>query len=435
MVIAQEWLDKKYPENGVCQRKSDSENNGRRRAEVTKLDISKERINKDRLFSSQILEGSLKLNGFVSLKTLVCTSHQITELFVDECSQLTEIYCKDNQISNLDVSKCLKLVKIEVDSQVKLTQFKPQIVKAEATSVRNLLIVGITGNGKSTLANVLSETDEFEVGESVLSKTQTFKKVCFNWKEVKYCVIDNVGFADNNNLTLPDLLYRIGEGVRAAEGKINQVLFVFRGKFTDDQIKNFNLFKSFISQSKIAEFTTIVRTGNDSLNFSNKNCDNEEWERLLSSFEKSSDDEKLQFGQMISWCNFIQVDNPPIPKLKNFGNKSENEYDVNIESLVVYNKKRRELSRRKLLDHLKDNCQNIYELEGWDSVYQMVVNYIEEIRKIENKQINNIEKIVELKEAEKQFADEMSVRLGVSAAIIETYVQVGFKNPRCCSVS
>ena len=65
----------------------------------------------------------------------------------------------------------------------------------------------------------------------------------------------------------------------------------------------------------------------------------------------------------------------------------------------------------------------------------MVVNYIEEIRKIENKQINNIEKIVELKEAEKQFADEMSVRLGVSAAIIETYVQVGFKNPRCCSVS
>ena len=141
MVIAQEWLDKKYPENGVCQRKSDSENNGRRRAEVTKLDISKERINKDRLFSSQILEGSLKLNGFVSLKTLVCTSHQITELFVDECSQLTEIYCKDNQISNLDVSKCLKLVKIEVDSQVKLTQFKPQIVKAEATSVRNLLII------------------------------------------------------------------------------------------------------------------------------------------------------------------------------------------------------------------------------------------------------------------------------------------------------
>jgi hypothetical protein len=71
-------------------------------------------------------------------------------------------------------------------------------------------------------------------------------------------------------------LYRVGEGIQAAKGKINQVLFVFRGKFTDDQVRNFNLFKNFISQSKIADFTTIVRSGNDSLNFDDKGCDNEE---------------------------------------------------------------------------------------------------------------------------------------------------------------
>jgi hypothetical protein len=60
----------------------------------------------------------------------------------------------------------------------------------------------------------------------------------------------------------------------------------------------------------------------------------------------------------------VQVDNPPLPKLEIFSNNSENVRDIRFESLMAYNKERRELSKKKLLNHLKENCQNIYELEG-----------------------------------------------------------------------
>jgi ABC-type glutathione transport system ATPase component len=125
------------------------------------------------------LEGNLKLEGFVNLEVLICSSHQITELFINNCPQLTEINCENNQITSLDISNCSKLSKTIIDPHVKLTSFKPRIVSADNKEVRNLLIVGITGNGKSTLANVLSGSDEFTVGESVLSETRTFKKAFF----------------------------------------------------------------------------------------------------------------------------------------------------------------------------------------------------------------------------------------------------------------
>jgi hypothetical protein len=199
-------------------------------------------------------------------------------------------------------------------------------------------------------------------------------------------------------------------------------------------MRNFNLFKNFISQSRIADFTTIVRTGNDSLDFDDKNCDNEEWQKLLSSLEKSNDDEKVQFSQIIGSCSFIQIDNPPLPKLESFSNNSENTRSIHIESLATYNEERRSLSRKKLLDHLKDNCQSIYELEGWGSVYQRVVNYMKEKEEIERK-ISGPEKQFELRKSQKKFADEMSVRLGISSVAVESYIEVGLKNPHCCSIS
>lgn len=61
MVNAQTWLNEKYPDNGTatCVNQDDKENYGKKRSEITSLDIS----NKD-------LEGSLSFTNFTNLKKL-----------------------------------------------------------------------------------------------------------------------------------------------------------------------------------------------------------------------------------------------------------------------------------------------------------------------------------------------------------------------------
>jgi len=161
-------------------------------------------------------------------------------------------------------------------------------------------------------------------------------------------------------LTLPDLLYTIGQAIRSAKGKINQVLFVFKDRFTDEQAKAFNLFKNFISQSRIVEFTTIVRT--NFLKFdSDKEC-KEDQKNLLSSFDKSRDSERKEFVKMIKNCKFVHVNNPPLPMASSEVDDdiSKKEREVEIGS----SKRKRGRSREKLLNHLAENCCNIYKLEG-----------------------------------------------------------------------
>jgi len=40
-----------------------------------------------------------------------------------------------------------------------------------------------------------------------------------------------------------------------------------------------------------------------------------------------------------------------------------------------------------------------------------------------------------LEDSEKKFADEMSFRLGISPLTLETFIEVGLKNPQCCLIS
>ncbi|CAJ0841987.1 3051_t:CDS:2 [Entrophospora sp. SA101] len=61
--------DKEYPEDNVCNRKYDRENEDKRREEITILNIS-----------NQKLKGRLKLEGFDKLKELNCSNNQLTNL-------------------------------------------------------------------------------------------------------------------------------------------------------------------------------------------------------------------------------------------------------------------------------------------------------------------------------------------------------------------
>jgi Leucine-rich repeat (LRR) protein len=75
-------LDENYPLNGTCQRKDDKENCGKKRSEVTKLDIS-----------NNNLIGELTLTGFTNLTKINCYDNKLTKLDLSNCSKLTKLDC------------------------------------------------------------------------------------------------------------------------------------------------------------------------------------------------------------------------------------------------------------------------------------------------------------------------------------------------------
>src|SRR5690242_20068376 len=113
MVNAQQWLDEKYPLDRVCKRGKDKENEGKRREEITDLDIRKEKIGNTFFGEGKTLTGSLKLEGFTNLRRLIVSSHQLVALDVSECKNLVELYCYNNELNDLKVDGCHYLTKID----------------------------------------------------------------------------------------------------------------------------------------------------------------------------------------------------------------------------------------------------------------------------------------------------------------------------------
>jgi len=336
MVNAQTWLDKEYPKD--------------RRNEKTSLNISKGEVKKW-LIHDSTLKGDLKLEGFTNLRVLNCSGHELTGLDLSECKNLRELDCSNNELNNLNISGCSRLEKINCsnnnhirgldlstcdeleevdingcskltadkmesklfhdDDNGKLLKISPRITQAGDNDIRNILIIGWTGNGKSNLANTLTDTNQFKTEESSTSVTTNFQKSdTFEWKnegrKAKYRVIDNIGFGDTNNLKKEDLLYRVGQGIYSARSGINQVLFVAKGRFSPEQIEAFKTFKDFIAEIGITKFTTIVRTGFKDFRSQEKCL--EDKETLLTQSE--------EVRKIIKSCNdIVYVDNPLIPEI------------------------------------------------------------------------------------------------------------------------
>jgi len=164
-------------------------------------------------------------------------------------------------------------------------------------------------------------------------------------------VIDNIGFGDTNNVAEEDLLYEIGKGVHSAKEGINQVLFVFKGRFSPEHVSVFDKFKKFISESRITEFTTIVRT-----HFKDFRSE----EKYKADLKKLTN-ESQELNEIINSCkSFIYVDNPPIPEVDDEDNEEERE---DKEKRILINGKKRKESRERMLNHLVENCLEIYKLK------------------------------------------------------------------------
>jgi len=257
----------------------------------------------------------------------------------------------------------------------------PQITKAKDNDVRNILVIGITGNGKSALANVLTDTTQFAENASSTSVTKNFQPSdVFEYQGKKYRIIDNIGFGDTNNISDKDVLFKIGEGINSAKEGVNQVLFVFKGRFAPEQVIAFNMFKDFISEAGITKFTTLVRTNFD--NFQSQESCQEDQNDLLS--------QSQELKEIISSCNSVlHVDNPAIPVIKD---KDKGKARERKEQRIIENKKTREVSREIVLNYLVGNCLEIYKLKKWDSIHDRVSGYINQINEKEHElaQTNNV---------------------------------------------
>ncbi|CAJ0917047.1 7172_t:CDS:2 [Entrophospora sp. SA101] len=83
------------------------------REKITSLGINSQILRKKGLLKvNEYLENSLNLEGFINLQNLDCSFNKITNLILNDCSQLIRLDCSYNQLVNLGLEGLNQLEKI-----------------------------------------------------------------------------------------------------------------------------------------------------------------------------------------------------------------------------------------------------------------------------------------------------------------------------------
>ncbi|CAG8607655.1 2401_t:CDS:2 [Ambispora leptoticha] len=206
--------------------------------------------------------------------------------------------------------------------------------------IRNIMLFDRTGNGKSTLANVLTKSLNFtEIADSI-SETREIQIKEFeeeknsNGEEaIKYRVIDTIGIGDTR-LTEQGVLYKLAE--------------------------------AFVFDADVSKYTTIVRT----------NFPEFEDELKCQQDQQQLRAENPAIFKILSATRIIYVDNPPLK-----------------DRTASINQEIRKDPRKRLLAPLA-TCQGTYRPQNLDAMNDRVGNYMTENEKTQE-ELKNLKKLTE----------------------------------------
>ncbi|CAI2190992.1 14923_t:CDS:1, partial [Funneliformis geosporum] len=262
------------------------------------------------------------------------------------------------------------------------------------TETKKILLIGRSGRGKSTLANVITEAEnKFKESGGSASETRKIQFEEFADKEnnINYLVIDTPGIGDTK-MSDNEVLDIIAEAVYLVRNGLSHVFFVIDGRFDQYEMITYNLLRETIFDQDITKHTTITRTRfKDFKNkkkcqadidlmvkeaedkksklkqdisakekeLANLSSDSNQYQELLEEIKQLQKDLKVvNLSEIIESCQkkVVYVDNPPISIAiaDNEDEKRKREREEELQS----NKKKRAKSREKVLEHLKNNCQN-----------------------------------------------------------------------------
>jgi GTPase Era involved in 16S rRNA processing len=98
-------------------------------------------------------------------------------------------------------------------------------------ATRTVLLIGKTGNGKSTVGNVLAGAHVFAESAKAASETKHAQVHYVTIEGVQYKIVDTIGIGDTE-LTQEAVCMRIADACVECKDGINQVLFVTKDRFT-----------------------------------------------------------------------------------------------------------------------------------------------------------------------------------------------------------
>lgn len=250
-------------------------------------------------------------------------------------------------------------------------------------NTRNILLIGRTGSGKSSLANVLMGENKFVESAKSISATKHVEEGIFEIdldnegnEKIRYRVIDTIGIGDTK-MKPQGVLIRLAEMADWVKQEgLNQILFVTKGRFAKEEIEAYDLLSSIIFDKDVVKYTTVVRTGFPE--FEDKEvCDDDRY---------SLRTENADLAHILEKVNIIYVDNPPLK-----GRNKEANEEI------------REESRKRLLTYL-GKCRKTYRPENIDTLEERVQDYKTHEEKLK-------EKMKELEQARKEQEAEFRKKL------------------------
>src|SRR3954447_2937086 len=129
------------------------------------------------------------------------------------------------------------------------------------TENKIILLIGRSGRGKSTLANVVTNTNNFKESSGSVSETKEvqFEQFVDEKSNIDYAIIDTPGIGDTK-MSDNEVLNIIAKAVYLGRNGISQVFFVNDGRFDQYEMATYDLLRTIIFDNDITKHTTIVRT-------------------------------------------------------------------------------------------------------------------------------------------------------------------------------